>query len=308
MSMDSILTPSEMDALLQPSEADVGAAPQDVRPLDLITRDHQAFALLPQLNEAGKSLAAHVGRICSQQLRMPCQAEPSAVEVMPASRLEDMVGSPRFTYSVKANGRSGAGALTIDGLLGAAFVERQFGGDINDLQDPGGAPSPTEQRAVGRLASYVVLAFQKVLSDLTAMELELEYFPPSLLGQMTQGVSVVHLTMKISLESHECFIAVALDTSAAGFKQAGPPVRFSPKDGPLSAALLRVPVTVSAVLGRAQLSLSRLTELAPGDLLPLDTFGTGEAEFLIEGQAKFTGSPTVHRGVLSLRLEEHVEE
>ena len=203
MSMDSILTPSEMDALLQPSEADVGAAPQDVRPLDLITRDHQAFALLPQLNEAGKSLAAHVGRICSQQLRMPCQAEPSAVEVMPASRLEDMVGSPRFTYSVKANGRSGAGALTIDGLLGAAFVERQFGGDINDLQDPGGAPSPTEQRAVGRLASYVVLAFQKVLSDLTAMELELEYFPPSLLGQMTQGVSVVHLTMKISLESKQ---------------------------------------------------------------------------------------------------------
>ena len=307
--MDSILTPSEMDALLQPSMEDDLQPHKDVKPLDLVTRDHQAFALLPQLNEAGELLASHLGRICSQQIRCPCKVETSPVEVMPASRLPDLLGDPRFKFSLNINGRSGAGALTMDAAIGDAFVQRQFGGSLADMQPTDGAPTPTERRTAGRLAAFFCLALESVLGNISALKVSVEQTTPRLLSPMTRGVSVVEFVMMVSVGEQTGLLGLVLDTSAAGFKTAaGPPVRFSREDGPLRPILQKVSLAVSAVLGQAELSLGQILALKPGDLLPLDTFGEGEAQFLIEGKPKFLGSPTVHRGSLSLKLKERIEE
>ena len=298
-----------MDALLQPSidEAQLQSY-QEVRPLDLITRDHQAFALLPQLNEAAEGLASHLARICSTQLRCPCKVETSPVEVMPASRLPDLLGEPRFKYSLMVNGNPGGGALTIDGSLGNAFVQRQFGGDLTDMQEVEGPPTATEKRSVGRLASLFVMALKSVLGGVAALEVSLERTPPRLLSPLTQGVSVVEFVMMISVGEQSSLVGLVLDTSAAGFRVAEAPVKFSREEGPLGPILQKVSIAVSAVLGHAEMSLGQVLALKPGDLLPLDTFGEGEAQFLVEQQPKFRGTPTVHRGSLSLQLKERIEE
>ena len=307
--MDSILTPSEMDALLKPSMEDDLQPHKEVKALDLVTRDHQAFALLPQLNEASEVLASHLGRICTQQIRCSCSVETSPVEVMPASRLPDLLGDPRFKFSLNVNGRPGAGVLTMDAVVGDAFVQRQFGGDLADLQPTEGPPSPTEKRTAGRLAAFFTLALESVLGGISALKISVEQTPPRLLSPMTQGVSVVEFVMMVTVGEQNGLVGLVLDTSAAGFKTAsGPPVSFSKEDGPLRPILQKVTIAISAVLGRAELSLGQVLALKPGDLLPLDTFGEGEAQFLIEGKPKFTGSPTVHRGSLSVKLQERIEE
>lgn len=307
--MDSILTPSEMDALLQPSIDDDAKPHQEVKALDLVTRDHQAFALLPQLNEAGEVLAGHLGRICTQQIRCSCSADSSPVEVMPASRLPDLLGEPRFKFSLNVNGRPGAGALTLDAAIGDAFVQRQFGGALSDMQPSDGSPTPTEKRTAGRLASLFALALESVLVGISALKIKVEQTPPRLLSPMTQGVSVVEFVLMVTVGEQTGLVGLVLDTSAAGFKTAaGPPVSFSREDGPLRPILQKVSIAISAVLGRAELSLGEVLALKPGDLLPLDTFGEGEAQFLIEGRPKFQGSPTLHRGSLSVKLLERIEE
>lgn len=307
--MDSILTPSEMDALLQPSMEDDLQPHKDVKPLDLVTRDHQAFALLPQLNEAGETLAAHIGRICSQQIRCPCKVDTSPVEVMPASRLPDLLGEPRFKFGLNVNGRPGAGALTIDAAVGDAFIQRQFGGSLADMQPTDGPPTATERHTAGRLASFFCLALESVLAGISALQIKVEKAAPRLLSPSTQGVSVVEFVMMVTVGEQTGLVGLVLDTSAAGFKTAaGPPVSFSREDGPLRPALEKVPVAISAVLGQAKLSLGQILALKPGDLLPLDALGEGEAQFLIEGKPKFRGSPTVQRGTLSVKLLERIEE
>ncbi len=307
--MDSILTPSEMDALLKPSMDDDLQPHKEVKPLDLVTRDHQAFALLPQLNEAGEALAGHLGRICSQQIRVPCSVDTSPVEVMPASRLPDLLGEPRFKYGLTVNDRQGAGALTVDAAVGDAFVQRQFGGELSDMQPSEGAPTATERRTVGRLASLFAMALETVLGGISALKISVEQTPPRLLSPMTQGVSVVEFVMMVTVGEQSGLVGLVLDTSAAGFRTAaGPPVSFSREDGPLLPILQKVTIAISAVLGSAELSLGEVLALKPGDLLPLDTFGEGEALFLVEGRPKFHGSPTVHRGSLSVQLQERIEE
>ena len=55
-------------------------------------------------------------------------------------------------------------------------------------------------------------------------------------------------------------------------------------------------------------SLGQLMAIKPGDLLPLETFDDGEAKFLIEGRPKYMGTPTINKGILSLKLLNEYKE
>jgi flagellar motor switch protein FliM len=304
--MDSILTPSEIEALLKATDA-AGAATKAVKPVDLVARDHQAFALLPKLQEAADRLAVFVSRLCTQLVRMPCKAAADAVEVMPGSRLSDYIEGPRFLFGIRVGSCAGAGVITIDSILGGTFVERQFGGELDLPASSDGPPTATERRTVSRLGGKIVEALANVMQSVSPMQASVEPDLPELTKNPARAVAVVLLVLRVTLGENRSTITIAIDTAAAGFKVAQ---RATSEivSGQLAGGLLRVPVAVSAILGTAEVPVNRVLALQPGEVFVLDTPTDAEIPLLVEGRAKFLGVPAITRGSLSLQIARAIEE
>jgi flagellar motor switch protein FliM len=303
--MDSILTPSELEALLKATN--VGSAAKSVKPVDLVARDHQAFALLPKLQEAADRLAVFVGRLCTQLVRMPCKTTADAVEVVPGSRLADYLEGPRFLYGIRVGACAGAGVITIDSILGGTFVERQFGGELDHPATTDGPPSATERRTVSRLGGRIVEALGNVMQAVSPMEATVEQEAPELTKNPSRAVAVVLLVLRVAIGENRSTITIAIDTAAAGFKVAERTVS-EVVTGQLAGGLLRVPVFLSAVLGTAEIPVNRLLSLQPGEVIVLDTATDAAIPLLVEGRAKFLGVPAITRGSLSLQIANAIEE
>jgi flagellar motor switch protein FliM len=305
--MDPILTPSEMEALLQPSAAP--ARSRSVRPIDLIARDHQAFALLPQIQEAADQFAQQAGGRCTKMLRIRCKGAASPVEVVPGSRLADLFGNPRFVFGVTVNGQPGAGVLTVDARLGGALVANQFGGEIDDQPLLDGLPSRTEQRTVSRTVALFVEQLASALQQVSDLSLVLEPETTGLMKDPAKAQAVVMLALNLTLGEQEARMTLAFETAAAGFRVAArdeqPAVA---EDAPLTEHLRLVPLEVVAELGRASLTVSDFLNLAVGDLIVLETPVDAEVPVRIEGQAKFVGRPEVSRGSLSVKISGPTKE
>jgi flagellar motor switch protein FliM len=306
--MDSILTPSEIDALLKSTVA-LDAAKM-VKPIDLVARDHQAFALLPRLQEAADRFAQQVGRTCTQNLRTACKSAADSVEVVPGSRLADFVGAPRFTYGVTVSNCRGAGLVTIDGVLGGAYVDRQFGGEM--VITPAGVegpPTTTERRTVSRLGSKIVEALKGAMARVSTFEATLEMEPPAMLRNPTQAVAAVLIIVRITIGEHRSVVTVAVDTAAAGFKVAEPAAPLGRlEDALLLPGLQRVSIGLSVVLGTTCIAVSRLMALRAGEIITLDTPADSEIPLLVEQRTKFLGVPTINRGNLSLQINQQAKE
>ncbi len=65
---------------------------------------------------------------------------------------------------------------------------------------------------------------------------------------------------------------------------AADPSSIRPQDVMLSAAVLRIPVTVQVVIGSARISLSQITKLAPGTTLSLEERLGAPARMLVNGR------------------------
>lgn len=307
--MESILTPSEMDALLAP-QPDAGDQVKVVKPIDLISRDHQAFAILPKLREMTERLAFHLSWYFTQQFKVAAKVASDPVEIVPASRLTDLFGSLRFLFGVEINGRRGAGLFAADAVLGGCFVEHQFGGSITTAPRAEGVISSTEKRTAGRLADKMLETLKTSLQPLCPLEMRLEPDDHTLLKQTGRTSSVVIFAFHITFGEQTGTAYYALDTAAAGFKRIAqtqaPTIKRQPE---LIAPLLKkVRINASAVLGHAIIPVDKFLALQVGDLLQLDTPIDSEIVFFVEKSPKFQGVPTIHRGNLSLRISGPVKE
>lgn len=86
-----------------------------------------------------------------------------------------------------------------------------------------------------------------------------------------------------------------------------PPRLGGGADERFSNALVRelheVEVEIRALLGKAQLGLSRLLKLQVGDVITLDTFEGSALPILVEGVRKLTGKPSVSGSSLAMVIE-----
>ncbi len=306
--MDSILSASEIEALFKATDAaDVAKA---IKTIDLVAREHQAFALLPKLQEAADRLALQVSRICTQQLRTACKGSADAVEVIPGSRLPDLLEGARFVSGVRVGSVPGSGVVAIDGLLGGAYVERQFGGEPDLQRSQDGNPTVTERRTVARLARRVLGALQQALDRVSPFEAEVEAEAPDLLKNSgSRAVAMVLFIVRLTIGEHRSRVAIAIDTAAAGFKVAEPELeRTDAPRGVLLPELLRARINVSALLGTVPIRVSRLIALKPGDVITLETPVDAEIPLFVEGKPKFLGTPTIARGSLGLQISQPIKE
>jgi flagellar motor switch protein FliM len=286
---------------MKPSEA----APARTGPkaIDLVVRDHQAFAVLPDLQEAADRLADFFGKLCTQHLKAACRTTANPVEVVPGSSLPDLIGGQRFAFALKVNDSRNVGAVAIAGPLASAFVARQFGGELDLQSIDDGPPSPTEVRTVARLADQVLSAFRTAMHPVAPMELRLLPETVSPLEKMTRISAMVLIGLSVTIQEQKSTVAVAIDTSSAGFKVAAQARRGKAvARSPFAPIVRHVPLHASALLGKTNLTLRQFLNLAVGDVVPLDTSVDAELTLKIEGEPKFMGKPIISRGNISLEL------
>ena len=197
------------------------------------------------------------------------QGAGGPVEVLPGARLRNLLAAPRFVHGFRLGANSGAGLITLDGVLGGAFVERQFGGDI-DNPAPANTPTATERRTAGRLAAALLSALQVALHRLGSPEVALEDEVPALVEDPGRAAAVVLMTLRVSFSRHRSTVIVALDTSAAGFRVPATASTLSASPGSLAPNLHGVTVELRAVLGVARVPVQRLLSLRTGETLMLD--------------------------------------
>jgi flagellar motor switch protein FliM len=304
--VEPILTPQEIDALLRSAGTPGQAA--EVRSIDLVSRDHRIFALLPELQECADRLAFQAARIGSQVLRTACKVQADPVEVLPGARLRDLLAAPRFVNGFRLGANSGAGIIALDGVLGGAFIERQFGGDIDNPAPVDAPPTATERRTAGRLAAALLSALQVALHRLGSPEVALEEDVPALVKDPSRAAAVVLMTLRVSFSRHRSTVIVALDTSAAGFRVPALPSTMSTAPGSLAPNLHGVTVELRAVLGLATVPVQKLLSLQLGETLMLDAAADALVPVQVGGRPKFAGAPVLSRGSLSVRISHRIEE
>ena len=304
--MEPILTPQEIDALLRSAGA-VGQA-TEVRTVDLVSRDHRVFALLPELQESADRFAVQVARICSRVLRTACKVQADPVEVLPGARLRDLLAAPRFVHGFCLGSHPGAGLIALDGVLGGAYIERQFGGDIDSAASSDSPPTATERRTAGRLSAALLQALQAALARLGSPEVVLEPETPVLVKDPARAAAVVLMQLRVSFSRHRSSVVVALDTAAVGFHEPAAAAAPSPTAGAFAASLQGVTVELRAVLGTARVPVQRLMALCPGEVVMLDAPADAPVPVHVEGRPKFLGTPLLSRGSLSIRVANRIQE
>jgi flagellar motor switch/type III secretory pathway protein FliN len=73
------------------------------------------------------------------------------------------------------------------------------------------------------------------------------------------------------------------------------------------ARLAEVPVEVTVQLGTLRIAFEQLRRLQPGTSFALPTFIDARVPIFVGGVLKAWGTPVVHRGVLSVAVEQVVE-
>jgi|GEM_PF-5598640 flagellar motor switch protein FliM len=310
--MEPILTQSEMDALLQPTAAEESAA--EVRTIDLVARDHRAYALLPELQSVADRLATKVEQLCAKSLRVSCQAKADPVEVVPPSRLPDLLGDPRYSYGLSVDGEEG-GLVAVDAAIGAGFLLCTFGGELNSGDDdeepenliPEAPPTFAERRVVHRLANDFAGLLKSTLGGICPTPLDVDSEPP----KSNRDSAVVLIMVRLTLGEHATYLAASLSTSAAGFRLPKRVVETEytePEEAILFPEILKVPLQVTSVLGRCDMTMKEFLALKVGSVLTLDSTAEDPLPLIIQGRKTHTGKPLLSRGNLSLEIIEAVKE
>ncbi|MFH1131148.1 MAG: hypothetical protein V1754_07420, partial [Pseudomonadota bacterium] len=174
--MDPILTQSELEALLKPTE---GEATKPVRTVDLVARDHQAYALLSELQTIADRLVFHVANLCARRVGTSCFAKADPVEVVPGARLQELLGEPRYLYGLEVGGQP-AGLVALDALLGSGFMVNTLGGEPDFVYPEDLDPAPAERRIVFRFASEFVSILQTGMGEMISHPAKVVITPPDL--------------------------------------------------------------------------------------------------------------------------------
>lgn len=310
--MEPILTQSEMDALLQPTVAEDSVA--EVRTIDLVARDHRAYALLPELQSVADRLAMKVEQLCAKTLRVSCPAKADPVEVVPPSRIPDLLGDPRYSYGLLVDGEEG-GMVAVDAAVGAGFLLCTFGGSLAGGEDDGEPenlisetpPTFAERRVVHRLASDFATLLKAMLGGICPTPLAVDMEEPT----SYRDSAVVLMMIRITIGEHETYLAASLSTSAAGFRLPKRVVESEytePEEAILYPEILKVPLLVTSVLGRCGMTMKAFLALKVGSVLTLDSTAEDALPLIIQGRKTHTGKPILSRGNLSLEIIEAVKE
>ena len=319
--MREILTPDEIAALTAAFAADAPSAqrtpPGAVRTIDLANQERSLEGRLPGLEVVLGRFARGLRSVLATCFGDVPNVRTASVGLVRYARLAPRLAEPAGLVRFRMAPLRGQGLLTIPSSLVAALLQVSCGGAPREVAAiPSREFSPVEMRLIERLAIRILAELRAAWEPIATIECALVQVEtaPLFATIATPEEIVVHaeLTVVVGGLAPSTLTLVVPDASLDGIRARLQCVRAVDEvttvapdtewTAALRARLLDVPVDVSVELGTAPVTLSRLLELAVGDLVPLDVGREGPVVVRVAGEAHFQGAPGIQGGNNAVRI------
>jgi len=330
--MSELLNQSEIDALLSAveqgeieqigkesgseprSEADQEARPFDITNPNLTLKGH--MPLMQMINERfcrcfRNSLSGILHRVCDVEL----------VETggMRFSEFLSSLPLPACIGLLGLDPLEGNGLLIFDSHFVFVSVDLFCGGSGKDKYKVEGREfTPIEIKLAKRLVAQVLddlkeawLSVRKVNFSLIRMEMNPQFvnvLPPE------ENIMVIEFRLDVEGTKGAMFLAIPYFSleplrAALGKEYVHELKQYNAQwRAVLERELAKAKVELRTVLGHASLSVEKLRELEPGDVIQLDTWADGLIPLYVEGRPKFLVKPGRSGSYRAVRIEDYIAE
>jgi flagellar motor switch protein FliM len=319
MSGQEVLNQDEIDALLNGVDAGVVNTepveePGTARQYDFSREMRIVRGRMPTLEMVNERFARQLRNTLYNLLKKTVELSVGQVSMKKFSEYSQSLPLPINLNLCKINPLRGTALFALDPKLVFAIVDNFFGGIGRHAKIEGRDFSSTEMRVVHMLLRG---AFSDMKDAWTPIaKIDVEYLNsevnPNFASIVTPSEVVVVCAFNIELDGGGGFLHIVLPyamveplreilDSGVQADRAEQDERWleSLKDG-----LQDAEVELTTLLGHGSVTLNKLVELKPGDVLPCDF--TGKATVMAEGVPLFRGAFGVSRGQQCIRFEQRI--
>ncbi len=314
-----LLSRDELDALLtEVDDGNVDVKPQldvDYSPYDLTSQEHVSRGRLPALDLINERFARAFRSSASDVLRKPAEIVINGVRIVGFSELAEAFYVPSSFSLIRLNPLRGMGMVVLEPALVFRVVDTFFGGVGREFDaEEGREYTSTEVRIINIIA-------EAILHDLRAAWAPVQHVELSVAGhesnvQMTQICGPNDLAVV-------CSFTVNAEGGGGDFQIVMPYASLEPIKSKLESTsasdeekderwaiqvreeVMNVRATMVASLMPLQLTMRRLLQMAPGDILPIDE--PEKIDIFLEGVRTMRGRLGRSRANLAVQVDEFLD-
>jgi flagellar motor switch protein FliM len=315
-----ILNQDEIDALLR--GVDDGAVPTapapqnpgEVRPYDIATQLRLVRGRMPTLEMINDRFARQFRIGLFNMIRRTAEISVAPVRVQKFSEYTQNLHLPSSLNLIRLNPLRGTALMVLDATLVFAMVDNFFGGSGRYAKIEGREFTMTEGRIIQMVLRQAFADLTDAWSIVTSINLEYlnSEINPHFANIVSPSEVVVVSSFKVELEGGGGELHVTMPYAMIE------PIRDQLDSGVQSDRMERndswshalreeieeAEVDVVPVLGKTSLSVGRLVDLKPGDIIPCDF--DGHVTLYAEGVPVLRGSYGASRGQQAVKVTQRI--
>ena len=320
--MPATLSPEEVKALMSAiqdgtlgREGGQRGTRGPVANYDLTSQDRIIRGQMPTLDAINEQIAQQLAIGLTGRTRLAIRASSAAATLLKFADLTPLLAPPAAVCVLGLGGGYGFGLAVLEPGLGEALLAAALG-DRRSRQ-PDAVPDARREltgveqnvlkRLLGVFTDAIRTAWEPVMPfQPEALRFELDprmasIAPPSDVGIVSAFELTGGIEGRLQLVIPYAAVEPAKQRLAA-------PRRISQRGDERAAKMMareieQVQVRMCGLLGRTRITLARLLELEPGEVLLLDHDEASPLPLLVQGREKLLGSPSVSGGAMAMKVE-----
>lgn len=318
--MEKILTKAEIEALLnavfdgriEPEKELAKAEAGKAVPYDLINSEaHKGY--VPNLDIIYDSFIRYNRVSLSNRLRKAVEIKKISAHAYKFDDFLQTLHPPVCMAIFKIDPLKGAALICFDSTLVLCLVDSLLGGTgTSKLAVANRIFTSIEVRLVENIVKDVLQDMEKAWAPLYATHMNLLRMEmnPRLVNIVPPEYQIVTMSLQIQIEEIVGSMVFAIPFMTID------PIRDKLKTGMqfdlmaidpqwssrLSSGLMEAPLELAVEMGKTEITLRELLDLAPGDTIMLDKTSSSEVDVYLESVSKYSGIPGIRHGNKAIQI------